>query len=211
MASNESARGLAPEQESCTASEETTPTLEYVPGTTSRAIIEWLEDNVDQPTYLKSRDIAADLPLSIQQIGAALGTMAATEKPETFEIEKWTSSSARSTWYVCPVATDGGQLVERRPQDLTLFEQELLYALADIGKPVKGLAIKDALEEYYDEEINPGRLYPNLDQLAEKGLIDKGKRDRRTNEYALTDEARHLLHSDAQRRFWIMNSSGGDA
>ncbi|GAA0540693.1 PadR family transcriptional regulator [Halorubrum ejinorense] len=48
-----------------------------------------------------------------------------------------------------------------------------------------GLAIKDELEEYYASEINPGQLYPNLDALIEKGLVEKSQKDGRTNEYAL--------------------------
>ncbi|MFC7325940.1 helix-turn-helix transcriptional regulator, partial [Halorubrum rutilum] len=31
-----------------------------------------------------------------------------------------------------------------------------------------------------------GRLYPNLDTLVEKGLVEKSQRDKRTNEYATT-------------------------
>ncbi|OYR78518.1 hypothetical protein DJ84_20965 [Halorubrum ezzemoulense] len=36
------------------------------------------------------------------------------------------------------------------------------------------------------QEIHHGRLYPNLDTLVEKGLIEKSQRDRRTNEYTTT-------------------------
>ncbi|MFO7907959.1 MAG: helix-turn-helix transcriptional regulator [Pirellulaceae bacterium] len=46
-----------------------------------------------------------------------------------------------------------------------------------------GLAIKEELEDYYEKEIHHGRLYPNLDTLVEKGLVEKGQRDRRTNYY----------------------------
>jgi DNA-binding PadR family transcriptional regulator len=35
-------------------------------------------------------------------------------------------------------------------------------------------------------EIHHGRLYPNLDTLVEKGLVEKGELDRRTNYYTLT-------------------------
>ena len=34
--------------------------------------------------------------------------------------------------------------------------------------------------------MNHGRLYPNLDELVEKGLVEKGQKDRRTNVYHLT-------------------------
>lgn len=71
-------------------------------------------------------------------------------------------------------------------RDLTAFQQTILVVLADA--PRYGLAIKRELESYYDEEVNHGRLYPNLDDLVSKGLIEKSERDKRTNEYSLTDE-----------------------
>ncbi|RRJ33801.1 PadR family transcriptional regulator [Halocatena pleomorpha] len=69
--------------------------------------------------------------------------------------------------------------------DLTGFQRDLLYVIAGSDDP-HGLAIKDELETYYEKEIHHGRLYPNLDTLVEKGLIEKGHRDRRTNYYTVT-------------------------
>jgi len=69
--------------------------------------------------------------------------------------------------------------------DLTGFQRDLLYVVAGLDEP-HGLAIKDELEEYYEKEIQHGRLYPNLDSLAEKGLVEKGQKDRRTNYYTAT-------------------------
>ncbi|MBX0294005.1 PadR family transcriptional regulator [Haloarcula nitratireducens] len=69
--------------------------------------------------------------------------------------------------------------------DLTGFQRDLLYVIAGLDEP-HGLAIKDELEDYYESEVNHGRLYPNLDTLVEKGLIEKGELDRRTNFYTLT-------------------------
>ena len=82
--------------------------------------------------------------------------------------------------------------------DLTGFQRDLLYVIGDLDEP-KGLAIKDALEDYYGSEINHGRLYPNLDTLVEKGLVEKGHIDDRTNSYALTDRGKREL---AARRQW---------
>lgn len=70
--------------------------------------------------------------------------------------------------------------------DLTAFQRDLLLAISGLDEP-KGLDVKDVLEEYYGTEIRHGRLYPNLDTLVNKGLVDKGKKDRRTNKYVLTD------------------------
>lgn len=69
--------------------------------------------------------------------------------------------------------------------DLTGFQRDLLYVIAGLDEP-HGLAIKDELEDYYEKEIHHGRLYPNLDTLVEKGLVEKSSKDRRTNAYELT-------------------------
>jgi len=66
--------------------------------------------------------------------------------------------------------------------DLTGFQRDLLYVTAGLDEP-HGLAIKEDLEDYYEKEIHHGRLYPNLDTLVEKGLVEKGEKDRRTNIY----------------------------
>lgn len=71
--------------------------------------------------------------------------------------------------------------------DLTGFQRDCLYVIARLNEP-KGLAIKDELDEYYGSEINHGRLYPNLDTLVEKGLVEKGQIDDRTNSYDVTKQ-----------------------
>ncbi|MFB6153853.1 MAG: PadR family transcriptional regulator [Halodesulfurarchaeum sp.] len=82
--------------------------------------------------------------------------------------------------------------------DLTGFQRDLLYVVAGLEEP-HGLAIKEELEEYYESEIHHGRLYPNLDTLVEKGLIDKGQRDQRTNFYTVTRRGRREIEA---RREW---------
>lgn len=69
--------------------------------------------------------------------------------------------------------------------DLTGFQRDLLFVVAGLDEP-HGLAIKEELEDYYEKEIHHGRLYPNLDTLVDKGLVEKGQRDRRTNTYIVT-------------------------
>ncbi|WP_276249056.1 helix-turn-helix transcriptional regulator [Haladaptatus sp. YSMS36] len=69
--------------------------------------------------------------------------------------------------------------------DLTGFQRDLLYVIAGNEKPY-GLAVKDELEAYYEQEIHYGRLYPNLDTLVEKGFVEKGEYNGRTNYYAVT-------------------------
>jgi len=71
-------------------------------------------------------------------------------------------------------------------RELTAFQQNILTILAEEAR--YGLAIKRELQSYYDAEVNHGRLYPNLDELVEHGLVEKSELDKRTNEYALTDD-----------------------
>jgi len=75
--------------------------------------------------------------------------------------------------------------------DLTKFQVRMLGILAQEDR--YGLAIKRALEDYYGEEINHGRLYPNLDTLVEKDLVEKYEIDRRTNGYRLTERGHSVL------------------
>ncbi|MFQ3293398.1 MAG: DNA-binding PadR family transcriptional regulator [Halobacteriales archaeon] len=71
-------------------------------------------------------------------------------------------------------------------RELTAFQKNILVILAE--EPLYGLAIKRELEEYYGSEVNHGRLYPNLDDLVEMGLVEKSELDKRTNQYELTED-----------------------
>ncbi|GGN25534.1 PadR family transcriptional regulator [Halarchaeum nitratireducens] len=82
--------------------------------------------------------------------------------------------------------------------DLTGFQRDLLYVITGLDEP-HGLAIKEELEEYYETEVHHGRLYPNLDTLVDKGLVDKGQIDERTNSYTLTRRGHRELEA---RRDW---------
>ena len=83
-------------------------------------------------------------------------------------------------------------------EDLTAFQRDILYVAAGMDEP-HGLGIKGELDDYYEGDINHGRLYPNLDDLVEKGLLEKGTHDQRTNSYTLTDEGHQSLQ---RRREW---------
>ncbi|APX98567.1 PadR family transcriptional regulator [Natronorubrum daqingense] len=82
--------------------------------------------------------------------------------------------------------------------DLTGFQRDILYVISGQEEP-HGLAIKEELEQYYESEVHHGRLYPNLDQLVDKGLVEKGEVDRRTNFYAITSRGIRELEA---RREW---------
>ncbi|GAB7013825.1 PadR family transcriptional regulator [Halolamina salina] len=76
-------------------------------------------------------------------------------------------------------------------RDLTAFQQNILVILSE--EAMYGLAIKRELEEFYGTEVNHGRLYPNLDDLVELGLVEKSELDKRTNQYALTEKGHEAV------------------
>lgn len=82
--------------------------------------------------------------------------------------------------------------------DLTGFQRDLLYVIAGADQP-SGQSVKEEIETYYDSSVNHGRLYPNLDTLVDKELVEKGQLDRRTNYYALSDSGRQRIED---RRRW---------
>lgn len=82
--------------------------------------------------------------------------------------------------------------------DLTGFQRDILYIIGGIEEP-HGLAIQDQLQEAYNTDINHGRLYPNIDDLVDKGLVNKGKKDKRTNVYTLTERGEREITA---RREW---------
>ncbi|MFP9193171.1 PadR family transcriptional regulator [Natrialbaceae archaeon A-CW1-1] len=82
--------------------------------------------------------------------------------------------------------------------DLTGFQRDLVYVIAGAERP-SGQEVKEEVEQYYGSEINHGRLYPNLDTLVNKELVEKGQLDRRTNYYALADSGKQRIQ---ERREW---------
>ena len=83
-------------------------------------------------------------------------------------------------------------------EDLTKFQTEILRILVEKGE-LYGLAIKRNLETYYGTEVNHGRLYPNLDNLVEQGYVSKSARDKRTNNYAPTEDAYDVVEHVGNR------------
>ena len=79
-------------------------------------------------------------------------------------------------------------------KDMTAFQRDILCIIAGMNEPY-GLAIKQELEEYYEDEVNHGRLYPNLDELVEQRMLEKGEYDKRTNRYTLTDSGQNVIEA----------------
>lgn len=84
-------------------------------------------------------------------------------------------------------------------EHLTGFQRDLLLVIAghglDADAAMNGQEIKREVGDLRDEDVNHGRLYPNLDTLTNKGLVEKGDRDRRTNYYRLSEDGREVLEA----------------
>ncbi|WP_080510006.1 helix-turn-helix transcriptional regulator [Haloarcula sp. K1] len=57
-----------------------------------------------------------------------------------------------------------------RMYDVNSFKRDMLVVIAGMDDPM-GTELTAELQEYYAEEITVGRVYPQLDEMAEKGLI----------------------------------------
>lgn len=77
-------------------------------------------------------------------------------------------------------------------KELTSFQRDIVIVIAGLGSP-HGLAVKEEISNHYDETINHGRLYPAMDQLDEAGIIEKSKRDERSNTYEITEKGLRML------------------
>jgi len=92
--------------------------------------------------------------------------------------------------------------------ELSGFQRDLLYCVAALNEPT-GQEIARELAEDLSIEVNHGRLYPNLTDLVEEGLLRKEKKDGRTNLYELTPlgidviEERQQWESDKLRESGI--------
>jgi len=88
-------------------------------------------------------------------------------------------------------------MVYAKSFDLTGFQRDLLYVIAGSDQP-SGQTVKQKLDTHINN-VNHGRLYPNLDELVDHGLVEKGSQDQRTNYYQLTPSGEQLL---VRRREW---------
>lgn len=98
---------------------------------------------------------------------------------------------------------------QRTARELTAFQQNILIVLSKESQ--YGFAIKRELEAYYDNEVNHGRLYPNLDSLVEQSLIAKSEFDKQANRYELTDEGYDLLVGELDWRLSRIVTDDGRA
>ncbi|MDG5778570.1 PadR family transcriptional regulator [Haloarculaceae archaeon H-GB2-1] len=90
--------------------------------------------------------------------------------------------------------------------DLTGLQRDLLFAVAGQDDP-HYLAIKQDLQAYYEKAIYNGhdrefrtrRLFPNLDTLIEKELVERERRGQDMDRYHVTDEGYRVID---ERHAW---------
>ena len=100
---------------------------------------------------------------------------------------------------------------ERGPaplHDLTAFQRDLLKAVRDVSEsePI-GKDVCADLEIERDESIEPGRFYPNVIHLEEKGLLERYNANGNGKVVALTDHGEEQVAARAE--WWQDKRSGG--
>lgn len=105
------------------------------------------------------------------------------------------------------LVTDGG-VDATAWTDLNAFKRDCLEAISRLERADEqpyGLAIKRDLERAYAATLNHSRLYHNLNELVDTGLVAKTSADGRTNEYTLTATARAMLE---ERTYQFADATG---
>jgi len=77
--------------------------------------------------------------------------------------------------------------------------RDLLAAVGAFDTAPSGQEVKGIVQSESGKEWPASRLYPNLDELADAGLLAKGHQNKRTNEYALTTWGERVLNAGADR------------
>lgn len=75
---------------------------------------------------------------------------------------------------------------------LTGFQRDLLFILDGMDGP-SGKEVREAIERSQDRDVRHARLYANLDELVEEGLVRKERDDGRTNQYDTTEAGHRTL------------------
>ena len=86
------------------------------------------------------------------------------------------------------VEADGGV----RWFDLNSSKRDLLVEIYQLDQP-SGQDIRHRMKAEHNEDVDHGRLYPNLNDLVDVGLLDKGEQDLRSNYYQITNDGQRLV------------------
>jgi PadR family transcriptional regulator PadR len=102
--------------------------------------------------------------------------------------------------------SEATQTKSRPMHSHTAFRRDILAVVYDLDAP-NGMDIKAELEaDYETENLTTGRIYPNLDQLVDGGLLDKRSVDERTNAYHVTRRGEHALQTHLD---WVTRRTEG--
>ena len=118
-------------------------------------------------------------------------------QPETTGMEPRTTDDESTTNNRCGAGAgaeaDGGV----RWFDLNSSKRDLLVEIYQMDHP-SGQAIRHRMQAEHGEDVTTTRLYSNLNDLVDHGLLDKGEQDLRTNYYEVTNDGRRLVEDAAQ-------------
>jgi len=78
--------------------------------------------------------------------------------------------------------------------DLRGFQRDLLFVVRGLVEP-NGQEIRRELEQTLGAEVQQSRLYSNLNDLIDAGLLEKSQLNGRTNRYTLTREGERVIES----------------
>lgn len=108
-----------------------------------------------------------------------------------------------------PIPNGGSK---QRFLELVDFRRDILLTLAR-SEPTHGQGLREDLSALRNEDVNDGRLYPHINALVEKGLIEKRENihDDRSHEYVLSDAGRHSVRDHAQRVTGAVDALDGGA
>jgi len=81
--------------------------------------------------------------------------------------------------------------------DLNSSKRDLLVEIYQMDQP-SGQDIRHRMKAEHNEDVDHGRLYPNLNDLVDCGLLDKGEQDQRTNYYQITNDGQILVEDTAR-------------
>ena len=120
-------------------------------------------------------------------------------QPETTGMKPHTTDDESTTNNLCHSGAGAGAEADGgvRWSDLNGSKRDLLVEIYQLDQP-SGQDIRRRMEAEHDEEVTHGRLYSNLNDLVDVGLLDKGELDLRTNYYQITKDGQRLVEDTAR-------------
>jgi DNA-binding PadR family transcriptional regulator len=92
--------------------------------------------------------------------------------------------------------TDQSQRCPGHWYQCTGFQRDILLSIAShchFGHEPYGLALHEWLNKRYPQAVNTSRVYTNLDDLYERGLVKRERLSERENAYRLTEAGKECL------------------